>query len=192
MNQFGPWLPAVFPVGVLQAAHGTGDAGSAIAEQAVLCRLARGRVDIHIARGSQGSAFAVIEERGSAVGKPDQHEPAAADIAGAGVCDRERESDRDGRIDGIASCLQNLQAGGGGVFFPAHDHAVFCPDRLSSPGGSGEKENGKGATHKPDSTTEASVFPLREAVTVYFAKVTRKPVEISRSLRCRPCTGLLR
>jgi hypothetical protein len=43
-----------------------------------------------------------------AIGHADQHEPAAPNISRGRVNDRQRESRGDGRIDGIASGLQDV------------------------------------------------------------------------------------
>ena len=46
----------------------------------------------------------------------DHHEATAADVAGARICDRKRETDRDRRIDGIAAAIKNFNADAGGAF----------------------------------------------------------------------------
>ena len=53
-----------------------------------------------------------------------EHEAAAAQIAGARKSDREREADRDCRIDGVASTLQYVQSDARRRRFLGYDHAV--------------------------------------------------------------------
>ena len=60
----------------------------------------------------------------------DQHESAAADIAGARISHRHRKSDRDRRIHGIAALLQNIDADTRRERLLRHHHAVSGSDRL--------------------------------------------------------------
>ena len=53
-----------------------------------------------------------------------EHEAAAAQIAGARKSDGEREADRDCRIDGVASTLQYVQSDARRRRFLGYDHAV--------------------------------------------------------------------
>ena len=54
----------------------------------------------------------------------DQHEAAAADIAGARQGDGERKADRDRRIDGVAAALQDVEPDPRRLRLLGHDHAV--------------------------------------------------------------------
>ena len=58
---------------------------------------------VHVARARGRRHLAIVERHGAAVGQPDDHEPAAADVARLGVGDREREADGDGGVDGVAT-----------------------------------------------------------------------------------------
>ena len=58
------------------------------------------------------------------IGAMDQHEAAAADIAGARQGHREREADRHRGVDRIAAALQDFEPDGGGDRLLADDHAV--------------------------------------------------------------------
>src|SRR6185437_1156496 len=73
-----------------------------------------------------------IVDRGVAValGEMDDHETAAADVAGARIGDREREADRDRRVDGIAATVENLDADAGGALLLRDNHAVMRVDAL--------------------------------------------------------------
>ena len=48
---------------------------------------------------------------GAAVGEADHHQAAAAEVAGRGVDDRQREPHRDRGVDGVAALLQDVDAG---------------------------------------------------------------------------------
>ena len=58
-------------------------------------------------------------------GEMDQHEAAAADVAGARIGDREREADRDRGVDRVAAALQNVDADARGARLLRHHHAVL-------------------------------------------------------------------
>ena len=61
----------------------------------------------------------------------DQHEAAAADIAGARHGDRERKADRDRSIDGVASEPQHVEPDPRGRRLLGDDHAVPGDDGAS-------------------------------------------------------------
>ena len=97
------------------------------------------RVQVHVRGGGSGSFLAVVEELRLAVGKllrsgPDQHEAAAADIAGIGVNNGERKPHSDGRVDGVATLLQDLDAGVGSVGLDADDHGMRLAHRCDLAG----------------------------------------------------------
>ena len=54
----------------------------------------------------------------------DEHEAAAADVAGLRVDDGEGEADGHGCVDGVAALLEDLDAGVGGVVVDGDDHGV--------------------------------------------------------------------
>jgi len=60
----------------------------------------------------------------------DDHEAAAADIAGARVSHRERKADRDRRVDRVAAAIENFDADAGGALLLRDDHAVAGRNRL--------------------------------------------------------------
>jgi hypothetical protein len=60
----------------------------------------------------------------------DHHEAAAADIAGARITHRKRKAHRNGRIDGIATLLQNGGADARAESLLRHDHAVLSEGTL--------------------------------------------------------------
>ncbi len=80
----GPGTAAVFLGGVFEAADGAGDAGGAIADDAIVGGFAR-RIEVHVARGFFGGAFAEVDEGGAAIGETNEHESAAAEVAGGGM-----------------------------------------------------------------------------------------------------------
>ena len=61
-----------------------------------------------------------------------QHEAAAAEVAGARQSDGQREADRDRRIDGVAPTLQYVQPDARRRRFLGHDHAMPGDDRTRS------------------------------------------------------------
>ena len=69
-------------------------------------------------------------------GEVHQHEPAAADIAGAGQGDSQRKADGDGGIDSIAAPFENVQAdlAGGGLL---RDHHTVLSDHGKDAGRAG-------------------------------------------------------
>ena len=79
-----------------------GTPGGLPAFEAVARRLS-GSVQIHVARGFLRRALAEIDESGAAVGEADQHESAAAQVAGVGMGHGQRESDGDRRVHGVAA-----------------------------------------------------------------------------------------
>src|SRR5690606_41092753 len=67
-------------------------------------------VEVHVAGRLAGRDLAVVERGGAAVREADDHEAAAADVAGARVSDAEREADRDrGRSEEHTSELQSRE-----------------------------------------------------------------------------------
>ena len=57
------------------------------------------------------------------------HEAAAADIAGVRIRDREREADRHRRVDRVAAAVEDFHADAGGAALLRHHHAVVGEDR---------------------------------------------------------------
>ena len=128
-DDVGPFGLAVFALRIFETAGGAGDAGGAPAGERVAGGVAV-LVEIHVAGSGEGGAFAEVDEGGAAVGETDEHEAAAAEIAGAGVGDGEGKAHRCGRIDGVAAGLQNGHAGVGGVRFAGDHHGLAGADRL--------------------------------------------------------------
>ena len=67
--------------------------------------------------------LAVVDGGAAAVRQPDHHEPAAADVAGGGMGDAERERDGNRGIDRVAAALQDRDADVAGVGLRAGDCA---------------------------------------------------------------------
>ena len=67
-----------------------------------------------------------------ALGEMDQHEAAAADVAGARIGHRHREADRDRGIDRVAAALEHLDADARRARLLRHHHAVARGDRRNA------------------------------------------------------------
>jgi hypothetical protein len=63
------------------------------------------------------------------VGLANDHEAAASDVACAGMRDREREMNRDGRVDGIPAATQDIESDFGRLLLGADDHRAVGHDR---------------------------------------------------------------
>ena len=68
-------------------------------------------VEIHVARRTRGRGLAVVDDHVAAIGEVDEHETAAADIAGERINDAEGEAGGDGGVHGIAALAEHLHAG---------------------------------------------------------------------------------
>ena len=86
-------------------------------------------VEVHVAGGGGGGLFAVVEEVGFAVLVADEHEAAAADVAGCGIDDGEGEAYGYGCVDGVAALFEDFDAGVGGVVLDGDDHGVLGTHR---------------------------------------------------------------
>ena len=78
-----------------------------------------------MALAASGRGLAEIDERLPPVGQVDRHEPAAADIAAAGVDDGERIADRNRRIDRVAAGLEDVHPDFGGQPMRRYHHPVL-------------------------------------------------------------------
>ena len=108
-------------------------AGDADAERG-LARLARiglaALVEEHVARGRGRRGFAVVDRDGLAARRDvDQHEPAAADVAGLRMGHGKSEADRDRGVDRVAALLQDVHPDAAGELLLRHHHAVTGDDR---------------------------------------------------------------
>ena len=90
-------------------------------------------VEVHVGGGGERRFLAVVDEDVFAGVLVDEHESAAADVAGKRVDDGEREADGDGSIDGVAAFLQDLNAGVGGEVMDGDDHGVRLAHGLIVP-----------------------------------------------------------
>ena len=76
-------------------------------------------------RAAAGRRLAIVDgDVLVAVGEMHHHEAAAADVAGLGQGHREREADRDGRVDRVAAAREHVEADLGRPPLLAHHHAV--------------------------------------------------------------------
>ena len=78
----------------------------------------------------------------AAVFHADEHESAAAEISGLRVHDRQCETRRDRRVDGVTTGLHDLHAGAGGELVNAGDHAVLGHFGAHAAAGEGELRGG--------------------------------------------------
>ena len=76
---------------------------------ALLRRIPR-RIQVHVPGGPLGGGLAIVDRPHPPVGEPDDHEAAAADIAGLGVDHRQRESHGDGGVHRVSAPLQHVDA----------------------------------------------------------------------------------
>ena len=121
---------AVFAPGELEAGDGSRHAdrkpGIARLER---IGLAVG-VEEHVLGRRRRRGLAIVDrDRLVEIGAMNQHEAAAAEVAGARKRDGEREADRDRRIDGVAAALQDVQPDARGRRLLADDHAMLGDDR---------------------------------------------------------------
>src|SRR5262249_14367136 len=128
-DDFFPGQLAEALLGQCQAADGAGDADDLVAEFAVL-------LAVHgFVRGG-GGGLAVVDDDGVFLAAGvDDHEAAAADVAGRGVGDGQREGCGDRGIDGVAAFFQDLDAYLGSGRRDRDDEAVTGFDRFFGSGG---------------------------------------------------------
>ena len=92
-------------------------------------------VEEHVGPRRRRCGFAVVDRYVLvAAGQVHHHEAAAADIAGLGQADRQREADRHRGIDRIAAALEHVEADPGRPLLLAHHHAVLRGGHLGSRG----------------------------------------------------------
>ena len=145
-DQFRPGSLAIFPVRKLKPAHCTWNARRSPSEKTVARRLAA-RVEVHVVRGLGRGLLTEVNECRASVGKADQHESAAAEVAGEWIRDGKRHADRDGGVDRIAARLENLYADIGGDGLLRSHHAVPGADRFFGLKGKGYQEKERDSSH---------------------------------------------
>ncbi len=138
LEERGPGGVAVSGVGECEAADGSGNAGGAPAVDGVLGGVALG-VEVHVVRGLCGGGLAEVDEGGASVGEADEHEAAAAEVAGEGMGDGEGEADSHGGIDGVATGFEDGDADVGRERLLGDDHAGFAVDGVVGAGGGGDQ-----------------------------------------------------
>ena len=85
-------------------------------------------VEVHRRRRLERRALAVVDRDRRALGRPDHHEAAAADVAGARVRHGQRECGRHRGVDGVAALSQNRRADVRRRCGRRDDHAVLRRD----------------------------------------------------------------
>ena len=123
-DQRGSRQGAVFLPRRLQAHDGSGNAHRQITVETPVADHLAARVEEHVGARCQRRALAKIDEGTSAVGEVNGHESAAAEIAAARMCHRQRVTDRHRGIDGIASLTQNCRAHLRGEVLRSHHHPL--------------------------------------------------------------------
>jgi hypothetical protein len=111
------------PVGLQHARHRTRHAGGEMPDSALFRGLAV-RADEHVAARPTGGALAVVEQEGFTRGLPDEHEAAAADVAGLGIHHRHREPRGDGGVDRVAALPQDVAPHLAGDRVAGGDHGL--------------------------------------------------------------------
>ena len=116
-----------------QARHSAGhaDRGAELAQLFHVGLAALVEISVWLGRGRRGLAI-VDRKLLIAFGEMDQHEAAAADVAGARIGNGHRKADRDRGVDRVAAALEHLDADPRGAFFLRHHHAVACSDRSNA------------------------------------------------------------
>ncbi len=82
------------------------------------------RVQVHVARGRSRGLLPVVDEVRFAIGKPDEHEAAAAEVPRRRVGYGKRETGGHRGIHGISALLHDLDAGAAGIYLHARHHGV--------------------------------------------------------------------
>ncbi len=113
-----------------EAGNGAGDAARLVADERHIRDYVSLGVEVHVACGSGGGLFAVVDEMGLAAVVADEHEATATDVACCGIDNGEGEADGRGCIDGVAALLQDSEACIGGVMVDGDDHGVLGPGWL--------------------------------------------------------------
>jgi hypothetical protein len=128
-EQLGPGLllGAELLVELPEARDTAGDADRLDALACLGLRLAVG-VDVHVVGRGGGGRLAEVERAGLALDAHDG-EASAADVAGGGVGDREREGGRDRGIGGVAAGGEDVAADVGRDGVVGDDHAVLGAHR---------------------------------------------------------------
>src|SRR5882724_1154729 len=118
-----PRQRAVFFTGRFEPEHGPRHAGGEKPIQALLRNGIARRIEKHVPLGGLRRLLAEVDEGVLAVGKMNDHEAAAAEIAAARMSDRERVAHCDRRVDGVAAVSQDAGADFGCEVLRADDHA---------------------------------------------------------------------
>ncbi len=107
LYQLVPREPSEAAVRFPQSGDGPRDADGPVADEARPARDLAVRAEVHVAGRRDRGHLPVVEEMGLSI-HPCQQETTAADVAGLGIGDRQREGDRDGGVDGVATPTQHL------------------------------------------------------------------------------------
>src|SRR6267378_6274091 len=89
--------------------------------------------DVHIPGGFARSGFAIVQESSFAIGKTNQHEAAAADVACRGFDYGQCKGHGNGSVHRVAATLEDLHASLGAKLLVGGDHPVRSADRLLRP-----------------------------------------------------------
>ena len=108
-DQHGSRQGAVLLPRGFQAHDGSGNPHRQITVETAVADNLAARVEEHVGAGGERRPLAKIDEGIFAVGEMNDHESAAAEIAAARMCHRQRVADRYRGIDGVATLTQNCR-----------------------------------------------------------------------------------
>ena len=120
-----------------QAAHGAGNADDAMAVKVVVFLE-------HCLGGGGGRGLAIIDDGGLPLGRVNQHEAPTADVARRRMRNRKGEGGGDGRVDRIATFLQDGEPGSGSRRRHRNDHAAAIFGRFFASGKVARKNRQQG------------------------------------------------
>jgi len=82
------------------------------------------RIEIHVARGGERRPLTEVDEGIFLSAQVDGHEPAAAQVAAAGMHDRQRIPHGDGRVNRVPALLEDLHPDVRGQVLRGNHHPV--------------------------------------------------------------------
>src|SRR5579875_3032151 len=123
---------SIFALSESQAGHSSRNAGRQGSHNARLRNQVAVGIQVHIPGGCARRLFPIVDHHGFAGGHADEHEAAAADVAGERVGDSESKSHCDGCIHRVAASPQNFKPRLRGEWLACHHHTMLCGHGLVS------------------------------------------------------------
>ena len=126
------------------------------------------RVEVHVARRTEWRAFAIVDRFGRAVQLANEHESAAAEVAGGGPCDGECEGDGDCSVDGVAPFLHHVDTDARRDLARRRHHGVIPDDGIARRRrrSGGEEKKGNELPHSREGYT-ARLFSYASGSRLY-------------------------